>query len=197
MSRDRLILIALCLVGALVTAGLAWRAGVFAGGSRPAAVGGPFQLVDQEGRAVDESVLKGRWSAVFFGFTYCPDVCPTTVQVLAEASALLGPRAGDLRIVFVSVDPGRDRPEALKAWLEAQDLPAGTIGLTGSPEQVAAAARAYRVFHEKRGEGPDYQINHSTAVYLMDPRGRFERVLAYGLTPEQMADQIRAAMRGD
>lgn len=197
MTRDRLILIALCLIGVLVAGALAWRAGVFAGRPEQPAVGGPFQLVDQDGRLVDETVLKGKWSAVFFGFTYCPDVCPTTVQALKEAADQLGPRGEDLRIVFVSVDPERDRPAVLKQWIEAQSLPGGTIGLTGSPEQVAAAARAYRVFHQKRGEGEGYQVDHSTTVYLMDPRGRFARVLAYGLTPEQMADQIRAAMRGD
>lgn len=197
VTRHRLLLIAACVLGLLVMAGLALRAGVFDGPPPPASVGGPFQLVDQSGRPVDEKILKGRWSVVFFGFTYCPDVCPTTLQALAAASDQLGPKARDLRIVFVSVDPGRDTPAKMKDWLEAQRLPEGTLGLTGTPDQVAAAARAYRVFYEKQGDGPDYQVNHSTAAYLMDPRGRFERVLAYGLTPEQMADQIRAAMRGE
>jgi protein SCO1/2 len=197
LTRHRLLLIAACVLGLLVTAGLALQAGVFDRPPPPASVGGPFQLVDQSGRPVDEKILKGRWNVVFFGFTYCPDVCPTTLQALAAASDQLGPKARDLRIVFVSVDPGRDTPAKMKDWLEAQRLPEGTLGLTGTPDQVAAAARAYRVFYEKQGDGPDYQVNHSTAAYLMDPRGRFERVLAYGLTPEQMADQIRAAMRGE
>jgi protein SCO1/2 len=190
-------LIAACALGLLVAAGLAWRVGVLSGPQNVATVGGPFQLVDQNGRPVDERILKGRWTVVFFGFTYCPDVCPTTMQALATTADLLGPKAKDLRIVFISVDPARDRPAVVRAWLDAQGLPEGTLGLTGAPRQVAAAARAYRAFYEKRGDGPDYQVNHSTAAYLMNPKGRFARVLAYGMTPEQMADQIRAAMRGD
>ncbi|MDP1630171.1 MAG: SCO family protein [Caulobacter sp.] len=197
MTRQRVMLLAACIVGLVVIAGLAWRTGVFGEHQPPAAVGGPFAMVDQDGKPVDERILKGQWSVVFFGFTYCPDVCPTTMQALAAATDQLGPKGKDLRIIFVSLDPERDSPAQVKAWLEAQRLPKGTLGLTGTPEQVAVTAKAYRVFYEKRGDGPDYQINHSTAAYLMDPKGRFERVLAFGLTPDQMADQIRAAMRGD
>lgn len=197
LPRHRLILIALCALGAILAGVLALNAGVFHPAPTAAVVGGPFQLVDQDGKPVDQTVLKGKWSVVFFGFTYCPDVCPATMQAVRLAVDSLGPRGKDVQIVFVSVDPGRDKPAVLRDWLEAQSLPAGTLGLTGTPEQVAAAARAYRVVYEIRGDGPDYQVNHSTAAYLMSPRGRFDRVLAYGLTPEQMADQIRKAMRGD
>lgn len=197
LPRHRLVLIALCALGAILAGVLALNAGVFHPAPTAAVVGGPFQLVDQDGKPVDQTVLKGKWSVVFFGFTYCPDVCPATMQAVRLAVDSLGPRGKDVQIVFVSVDPGRDKPAVLRDWLEAQSLPAGTLGLTGTPEQVAAAARAYRVVYEIRGDGPDYQVNHSTAAYLMSPRGRFDRVLAYGLTPEQMADQIRKAMRGD
>lgn len=197
MSRNRLLLILACLLGVAVAGGLAVKAGVFDGAPPPSAIGGPFQLVDQDGKRVDETVLKGKWSAVFFGFTYCPDVCPGTLQGLTATADQLGPKAKDLRIVFISTDPERDTPTAVKDWLDAQRPPAGTIGLTGTPQEVAAAAKAYRVVYSKSGEGSDYLINHSTAIYLMDPKGRFVRVLAYGMTPEQMADQIRSAMRGD
>ncbi len=197
MSRNRMLLLLACILGVAIAGGLAWKAGVFDKGPAPSAIGGAFQLVDQDGKRVDESVLKGKWSAVFFGFTYCPDVCPGTLQALIGAADQLGPKAKDLRIVFISVDPERDTPANVKLWLEAQRPPAGTIGLTGTPQETAAAAKAYRVVHAKAGEGPDYLINHSTAIYLMDPKGRFVRVMAYGMTPEQMADQIKAAMRGD
>lgn len=196
MKTSRLVLLLACLVGLVVVGGLAWRAGVFRG--EPAsqgAVGGAFQLVNQDGKPVDESVLKGKWSVVFFGFTYCPDVCPGTMQALAQASQQLGPRAKDLQIVFISVDPERDTPAQVKEWLTAQGLPAGTMGLTGSPAQVAAAAKVYRVYYQKKGEGPGYTVDHSTPAYLMNPKGGFRAVLPYGLTPEQMADQIRTAMR--
>ncbi|MCF8503838.1 MAG: SCO family protein [Caulobacter sp.] len=199
MSRQRLLLIvtvALGLVLAVLIA-LSFNAGRPSQSQGQALVGGPFQLVNQDGRPVDESVLKGKWSVVFFGFTYCPDICPATMQAVRGAVDLLGANGKDVQIVFVSVDPGRDRPRVLKDWLDAQGLPASTLGLTGTPEQVAAAAKAYRVVYQREGDGADYQVNHSTAAYLMNPDGRFDRVLAYGLTPEQMADQIRKGMRGD
>jgi len=194
LSRQRILLAALCALGLLV-------AGMVALNFRPAptadVVGGPFQMVDQTGRTVDQTVLKGKWSVVFFGYTYCPDVCPTTMQAVRAAVDQLGPRGKDVRIVFVSVDAGRDTPAKMKAWLDAQGMPPGTLGLTGTPAQVAVATKAYRAYYEIKGSGPDYQVNHSSVAYLMTPRGRFDRVLAYGLTPEQMADQIRRAMRGD
>lgn len=197
MPRQRLMLIVLCVLGLLVAGVVALSAGVFRPAPTADVVGGPFQLVDQTGRPVDQTVLKGKWNVVFFGYTFCPDVCPTTMQALRGAVDLLGPRGKDVRIIFISVDAGRDTPAVMKAWLEAQGMPEGTLGLTGAPAQVAAAAKAYRAVYQIDGEGADYQVNHSTVAYLMTPRGRFDRVLAYGQTPEQMADQIRKAMRGD
>jgi protein SCO1/2 len=162
---------------------------------RPA-VGGPFHLIDQNGRAVDESMLKGKWSLVFFGYTFCPDVCPTTLTSLAAAQDRLGPKAKKLQVVFVTVDPARDTPAQLKTYLSSPAFPKGTIGLTGSPEQVDAMTKAYKVYYAKQGEGQDYAMDHSSAVYLMDPKGRFDRVVAYGLTPEEIAKQVADAMRG-
>lgn len=179
---------ALCLFAACLVLAACGRA------SGPQ-IGGPFQLVDQDGRPQTEKLLKGKWTAVFFGYTYCPDVCPTTLQMLGDAQTRLGPRARDLQVVFVSVDPERDRPAQLKTYLSNEVFPKGTIGLTGSPEQVAAAAKAYHLFYKKEGDGPDYEVQHTSAIYLMDRRGRFERVLAYGVTPEEAARQITDAMR--
>jgi len=195
MPRRNLILIAACLVGLVVLAGLAWRAGVFA--SAPSAgPGGPFQLVDQTGRPVTEKVLKGKWSAVFFGYTYCPDVCPTTMAAMAQAQDRLGPKGKDLQVVFITIDPERDTPAQLTTYLSNDAFPKGAIGLTGSPAQVAAAAKAYRVFYEKAGSGRDYLMNHSTPTYLMDPKGRFQKVLPFGIGPDEIAKQIADAMRG-
>lgn len=196
MPRHRLYLILACVVAALVTAGLAFRAGVFNAAPAPAAVGGPFQLVDQDGRPTTEKVLKGQWNAVFFGFTYCPDVCPGTLQGLAAATDILGPKGKNLRIVFISVDPGRDDAKQMKAYLSADYVPKTTLGLTGTPEQVAAAAKAYRVYYAKVGDGPGYTVDHSTAIYLMDPKGRFVTVIPYNLPPEDIARRIADAMRG-
>ena len=142
-------------------------------------------------------MLKGKWSAVFFGYTFCPDVCPTTLQSLAEAQDRLGPKASRFQVVFISVDPQRDTPRQLKTYLSNQAFPKGTIGLTGSQAQVAAVAKAYHAFYQRQGAGPDYEVQHGSAVYLMDPKGRFSgRVLAFGLTPDEMARQVSDAMRG-
>ena len=157
-------------------------------------VGGPFQLVDHNGRPVDESMLEGKWSLVFFGFTYCPDYCPTTLQALDATKQRLGDKASDLQIVFISVDPQRDTPQALKDYLSSDGFPEGVIGLTGAPEQVKAAADAYRAFYQKVGEGEDYTMNHSLTVYLMGPDGRFRTAVAEELGPETSAGVIERAM---
>ena len=159
-----------------------------------AQVGGPFQLVDQEGRPVDESLLEGKWSLVFFGFTYCPDFCPTTLAALEATKQRLGDKARDLQIVFISVDPERDTPQALKDYLSSDGFPEGVIGLTGTPEQVRAAADAYRAYYQKVGEGEGYTMNHSLTVYLMGPDGTFRTAVAEELGPERSAAIIERAM---
>jgi protein SCO1/2 len=195
MPRRLALLIAACVVGLAVLGGVAWKAGVFEDRGQPA-VGGPFQLVDQDGRPVDQSVLKGKWSAVFFGFTYCPDVCPTTLQAMARTQDLLGPKAKDFQVVFISVDPGRDTPQQMKTYLSNEAFPKGTIGLTGTPAQVDAAAKAYKAYYAKNGDGPDYLVDHFSSTYLMNPKGQFEKILPYGVAPEELARQISDAMRG-
>jgi protein SCO1/2 len=157
-------------------------------------VGGDFQLTDQDGRPVDQTMLQGKWSLVFFGFTYCPEFCPTTLAELAAVRQRLGDRAEDLQIVFISVDPERDTPRQLKDYLSSDGFPPGAIGLTGSPEQVAQAAKAYRAYYEKAGEGEGYTMNHSLTVYLMGPDGRFRTAVAYGLGPDKSAKIVQDAM---
>lgn len=196
MPRHRIILILACVIAAVFATGLAFRAGMFRPAPASAAVGGPFQLVDQNGVPTTEKALNGKWSAVFFGFTYCPDVCPGTLQGLAAATDILGPKkAEDLQIVFISVDPERDDAKQMKAYVSADYVPKTTLGLTGTPQQVAAAAKAYRVYFAKVGDGPSYTIDHSTAIYLMDPKGRFSTVIPYNLPPEDIARRINDAMR--
>ncbi len=198
MSKRALIIIALVAVlGLAAGAAMFWRIDAPVTGSPGQAdVGGPFELVNQDGETVDQSILEGRWSVVFFGFTYCPDICPATLQSVAAAQAQLGPRADDLQTVFISVDPERDTPEQLRTYLSLDAFPDGVIGLTGSPEQIEQVAKSYYVYYRRSGEGPDYTIDHSTAAYLMDPKGRFNRVLAYGIAPDEMARLIREAMAG-
>lgn len=160
-------------------------------------IGGPFQLVDQNGRAVDQNILKGKWSAVFFGYTYCPDVCPTTLQTLATAQQGLGAQAAKFQVIFVTVDPARDTPSQLKAYLSSDSFPKGAIGLTGTSDQIAAITRAYGVYFQKQGTGADYSVNHSSAIYLMNPKGAYDSVIGAGLTPDQTRQAIQRAMNGD
>jgi protein SCO1/2 len=159
-----------------------------------AAVGGPFTMIDTEGRTVDQRVLEGRWSLIFFGFTYCPDICPATMTALSAAKNRLGAQGADVQTVFVSIDPERDTPAQLKAYLDSPAFPRPIIGLTGSAEQVAAIAKAYRVYYARNGEGADYLMDHNSAVYLMDPQGRFVRLVRPDAKPEDMAREIGAAM---
>jgi protein SCO1/2 len=195
--RNRLILLSVAAAAGLVLAGCdrpAASGGATVTSSGEALVGGPFQLVDQNGRQTDQRVLQGKWSAVFFGYTYCPDVCPTTMQALAGAEAKLGDKAKNLQVVFISVDPERDTPAQLKTYLSTPAFPKGAIGLTGTPAQVAAAAKAYRVYYQKEGQGEGYSMAHSSIVYLMNPDGKFVTALTESQTPSEVATQIGDAM---
>ncbi|MFL5297345.1 MAG: SCO family protein [Phenylobacterium sp.] len=195
MSRTIWAVLAILALAFAGLTGLAVRHGVLDPPAQTAAIGGPFHLVDQAGRPVTEAALKGKWSAVFFGFTFCPEACPTTLLALAQAEKQLGRRADDFQTVFISVDPQRDTPKVMANYLSNGSFPHRTLGLTGTPDQAAAAARAYHVFYQKAGDGPDYQVNHSTITYLMSPKGRFVCALPYGTPPDVLAAKIAAAMR--
>lgn len=205
MNKMRLTIILFVFVGLSLLAVLSWMSALQKPSGPPPSVttttdpsvriGGPFALIDQNGKPQTEALLKGKWTAVFFGFTYCPDICPLTLQTLDQAKAKLGPAAKDLQILFVTVDPDRDTPEALKAYLASGGFPEGVIGLTGTPEAIADVAKAYRVTYGKVGEGKDYTMNHTSVIYLMNPAGEFADPLAHGLSPEQSADVIKRAMK--
>ena len=158
-------------------------------------IGGPFHLVDQQGRSVDQRVLDGKWSAVFFGYTYCPDVCPTTLAALGRATDALGARAREFQVVFITVDPARDTPSQLATYLSSNTFPKGSIGLTGTPAEIAQAAKAYHVFYQKHPEGGTYTMDHTAVVYLMDPKGRFVKPLDLTAPPADVAHQITQAMQ--
>ncbi|MFG1292037.1 SCO family protein [Xanthobacter versatilis] len=137
-----------------------------------AAVGGPFKLVDQTGAPVTEAALKGKPSLIFFGFTHCPDVCPTALFEMSEILTALGPDAGKAQVFFVTVDPERDTPEALKSYLSS--FAPQIRGLTGTPEAVEAIKKEYRVYSKKVPlTGGDYTMDHTAVVYLMDKSGTF------------------------
>lgn len=195
MSRTIWIILAILTLAFAGLTGLAVKRGFLGSQQQTVAIGGPFHLVDQAGRPTDDAALKGKWSAVFFGYTFCPEACPTTLLALGQAEKELGPKASDFQTVFVSVDPDRDTPKVMANYLSNTAFPRRTLGLTGTSEQVAAAARAYHIFYEKAGQGHDYQVNHSTITYLMSPRGRFVCALPYGTPPDVLATKIRSAMQ--
>lgn len=163
--------------------------------SGKALVGGPFTLVDDTGKRVTDKDYRGRYMLVFFGFTSCPDICPAGLQLISAALDKLGPKADRVTPIFISVDPERDTPAQLTTYLSNDAFPKGTIGLTGTPEQVAAAAKAYRTFYRKVGTGTDYLMDHPTPAYLMNPKGAFARVIPFGIGPDEVVTQISAAMR--
>lgn len=164
--------------------------------SGEASIGGPFQLTDAQGQAVDQRVLDGKWSAVFFGYTNCPDTCPATLQALNAAGQQLGAARKGFQVVFISVDPARDTPAEMKLYDSSQGYPAGgLVGLTGTPAQVKQVADEYHAIYARQGDGPNYTMQHSAAIYLMDPQGRFVKPLDESQSPAGLAEQIRSAMR--
>jgi cytochrome oxidase Cu insertion factor (SCO1/SenC/PrrC family) len=166
-------------------------------GSGVASVGGPFTMVNHLGETVTEKMLLGKFTLLFFGFTYCPDICPTELQVMTAAIESLGEDGKSLVPVFVSVDPDRDKVDVVRTYVE--NFGPRMIGLTGSPEQVAGMAKAYRVYYAKREnkERPaDYQVDHSSILYLMGPDGKFLKHFTYTTDPKSLADALKATLSG-
>jgi len=154
------------------------------------AIGGPFRLVDQNGKTVTDADLKGKWSLVYFGYTHCPDACPTALNDIAIALDELGPHRDAIRPVFVTVDPERDTPEVLKSYVTAFNAP--ILALSGTPEEIAQAAKGYRVYFAKHPEaGGDYSMDHSSVIYVMDPEGRFTASFTQENSPEEIAERLK------
>jgi len=165
--------------------GLAVLAGavfVALGGAPPhATIGGPFRLVDQEGKIATRASFLGEPLLIFFGYTHCPDDCPTTLAEMTAAMKNLGPRA-PIRAAFITVDPQRDTPAVLKRYLTSFDP--RIVGLTGSRSALGRVFREFRVYYKRPpGKSGDYEVDHSTVVYLMDKNGRFVRPLDFSQAP--------------
>jgi protein SCO1 len=155
-----------------------------------AAVGGPFKLIDQNGKAVSDQDLKGHPFLVFFGFTHCPDVCPTTLFDVSEMLRALGPDADRTRALFITVDPERDTPAVMKDYLSSFDP--HLAGLTGDPAAIATVAKAYRVYYKKVPlDGGEYTMDHTAIVYLMDKEGRFVSPFSLKRGTEAAAADLR------
>jgi len=212
MKRPPLIVLAVFAVAGLVAAGALWRLGdlrqqnaTVTEKSAPApstteGFGGPFELTDQNGMRRTDSEFRGKYMLIFFGYTYCPDVCPTTLAVEAEALDQIGARANNIVPIFITVDPKRDTPEKLKAYLsgfEAQPSSSrpNFIGLTGTAEEIEKAADAYEVYYQAHLDGrfggeEGYSVDHSGNVYLMSPEGKFVAYYSQGISPDELAADL-------
>nr|WP_298682657.1 SCO family protein [uncultured Dongia sp.] len=152
-------------------------------------VGGPFKLIGTDGQEVTEAAVKGKYSLFFFGFTFCPDACPTALNTFSLVLSKLGPDADKIQPVFVSIDPARDTPQVLKDYLASFDP--RIMGLTGTPEEVAETAKAFRVYFAKQGEGEFYLMDHSTAIIVMNPDYEYAGVLAGNMQPDEMVTRLK------
>ena len=174
-------------VGLLVTF---WLIGGFGGVTKPAAIGGPFQLTDQSGQSVTEKNLLGKPTIIFFGFTHCPDVCPTSLFEMSEVLRAMGPDAGKVNAYFISVDPERDTAATMKDYLSSFDP--NLKGLTGTPEEIAKVISAYRVYARKVPlKDGDYTMDHTALIYLMDRNGKFVRPFDLKRKPDESAAELK------
>jgi len=186
--------LAVFILGVLVLAGAIayglWRDREF-GESAGVPIGGPFTLTDQNGAIRHDSEFRGRMMLVYFGYTYCPDACPAALNVMTGAMDRLGEDADAVQPIFITVDPERDTVAQMKSY--ASNFTPRLVALTGSPDAIAAAARAYRVYFQKAaGEGKDdYTMDHSAFVYLMGRDGRYLTHFGPDVTAEQMAAAIQ------
>jgi cytochrome oxidase Cu insertion factor (SCO1/SenC/PrrC family) len=172
-----------------------WSTRNIAGGSGVALVGGPFTMLNHKGETVTDKDFRGRPMLIFFGFTYCPDICPTTLQVMTAAIKDLGEKGKDIQPILVTIDPARDTPAVLAHYVA--NFGDNVIGLTGSPEQVKAMATAYRVFYEKRDNKADpsaYLMDHTSIIYLMGDNGKFLKHFSYTTDAKALADGLRLAL---
>jgi protein SCO1/2 len=160
----------------------------------PTEIGGPFSLLDQTGRPVTDRDFKGKPSLLFFGYTNCPDVCPTALAAIAADMKALGPDAGKVNFIFVTVDPARDTPKRLTEFLSTFDP--RIHGLTGTPAQIAQIAREYNVYYHRIPEaGGGYMMDHSANTYLMDAHGHIAGVLSFMGTKDDATADLRRLIR--
>lgn len=184
----------------LIAAGLAayslpnrQAAGPMATGT--ALVGGPFTLTDQNGRKVSEKDFLGKPMLVIFGFTFCPDICPTELQVMTAALDAMGVDGERIQPVFITIDPERDTPSVMKAYVE--NFSPRLMGLTGTPDEIAAVAKAYRVYYAKapnQASPESYLMDHSSIIYLMGPDGGFVKHFTYTADAAKLTQDLKDAL---
>ncbi len=159
-----------------------------------AAIGGPFTLLDQNGKTVTDADFKGKPQLIYFGYSNCPDVCPTALQQMAAAlnKAALGP--ADIQPIFITVDPEHDTPAVLARYVTARAFPPGLVGLTGNPEQIEAVKKTFKVYAARRKDPSStegYSYDHSSMIYFMDKNGKFLDVFSSLDTPQKIANRLK------
>ena len=154
-----------------------------------ALIGGPFTLTDQHGTRISDNSFRGRLMLVYFGYSYCPDICPTDLTTMSTTIDLLGLSGDSVQPIFITIDPERDTVQRLAEY--ATLFHPRLVALTGTPEEIRQVASEYRVYFEKSGTEPNYGMNHSDIIYLMDRDGRFLTHFGQGTTPEEIAKVIR------
>lgn len=191
-----LLLIALAIAGAIA---LSVYVSNFLLGREPSvrtSVGGPFRLSSSKGGLLSSADLKGRPFAIFFGFTHCPDVCPTTLWDMSQSLERLRAGGLGLPVLFVSLDPARDTPQVLASYIDAFDTQ--IVGLSGTSDEIARLARAYRVYWKRvPGKDGDYTLDHTATVYLMDARGQFAGTIGYGEDASSRDAKLRRLIAGE
>ena len=175
------------------------RYGGGTGGKGVASIGGPFSLIDDEGQTKTDKDFRGRYMLIYFGYTYCPDVCPTALQSMTQAMDQLPPESqAKITPIFITIDPERDTAKQLKAYVE--NFHPRLVGLTGTPEQIAQTARLYRVYFgrakDEREESTEYLMDHSSIIFLMDPDGQYVTHFTHATTPEKMAEKLATVVGG-
>ena len=182
----------LTLLGVLVTVGVIMDELPARGDTSEVAIGGPFTLATPDGTTVTDRTYRGKWLLVYFGYTFCPSSCPTTLLAVTTALEELGQDAAQVQPLFITVDPQRDTPKVIRQYTESFDP--RIVGLTGTPQQIAAAAQEYGAYYVRHstGAGPDdYIVDHSTYLYLMDPLGKFVRAFDSDTSGDRIADALR------
>ncbi|WP_300526974.1 SCO family protein [Maricaulis sp.] len=160
--------------------------------SGEADIGGPFTLVNHLGETVTDEDFRGKAMLIYFGFTYCPDVCPFSLQIMDLAlDRLTEEERSHFQPMLISIDPERDTVEQMAQYVASPAFPDNLVGLTGTEEQVAAAAGEYRVAYRRSGEGDDYLMDHSSIIYFMDFEGKFYNIFAHGTDPETVAQGLK------
>jgi protein SCO1/2 len=197
MIRTPEALIPYLLAIAFVLSGVLWHLGDRVGGLGrivtigTAEIGGPYALIDQNGAPRNDKDFRGKWQLIYFGYTHCPDVCPLTLEMMGDVMTKLGADARRVVPVFITVDPARDTPKVMKAYVGS--FGSAFVGLTGDARSLATVEKEYRVYARRRDlPGGEYAMDHSSAIYLMGPDGRFVTAYDEVADPAKIAADIKA-----